>query len=47
MRIPFIVARQWLGKNVTAATNTHATTEKLLGALLSMRSVSYQKKIGD
>jgi hypothetical protein len=24
---PHIAARQWLVKNVTAATNTHATTE--------------------
>jgi hypothetical protein len=39
---PPIVARQRLGKNVTAATNTHATIE-LLDAFY-MRSVSYQGK---
>jgi hypothetical protein len=27
---PSIVARQWLGKNVTAATNTYTTKEDLL-----------------
>jgi hypothetical protein len=43
----FIVAEQRLGKNVTAATNTHATKEELLDALFSMRSVSYQRKVGD
>jgi hypothetical protein len=30
--IPPIVVRQRLGKNVTAATNTHATMEELLDA---------------
>jgi hypothetical protein len=40
-----IVARQWLGKNVTAATNTQATIE-LSEASFSMRSVSYQRKLG-
>jgi hypothetical protein len=44
--IPLIVARQRLGKNVTAATNTHATTE-LLDASSSMRPASYQWKVGD
>jgi hypothetical protein len=29
---PLIVAKQRLGKNVTAATNTHATIEELLDA---------------
>jgi hypothetical protein len=38
-----IVATQWLGKQVLAATNTQATTEKLLRASFSMRSVSYQR----
>jgi hypothetical protein len=44
---PVIVARQGLGKNVTAATNTSATVEKLFEALFSMRSVSYDKIVGD
>jgi hypothetical protein len=39
------VARQRLGKNVTVATNTHATIE-LLDASFSVRSVSYQRKVG-
>jgi hypothetical protein len=39
-----VVARQWLGKNVIAATNTHVTIEELLDASLSMRSVSNQGK---
>jgi hypothetical protein len=43
MRIPPIVARQRLGKNVTAATNTHAKIEELLDASFSMRSM-YQRK---
>jgi hypothetical protein len=43
---PPIVARQRLGKNSTAATNTHATIEELLDASFSMRSVSYQRKVG-
>jgi hypothetical protein len=44
---PPIVARQGLGKNVTAATNTHATIEELLDASFSMRSMSYERKVGD
>jgi hypothetical protein len=32
-----IVARQRLGKNITAATNTHATIEELLDASFSLR----------
>jgi hypothetical protein len=43
---PAIVARQWLGKNVTAATNTHATIEELLVASFSMWAVSYRGKVG-
>jgi hypothetical protein len=39
-----IVARQRLGKDVTAATNTHATIEEMLDASFSTRSVSYQRK---
>jgi hypothetical protein len=41
-----IVARQRLGKDVTAATNTHATIE-LLDASFFMPSVSYEKNMGD
>jgi hypothetical protein len=37
---------QWLSKNDTAATNTHATIEKLLGMSFSMQSMSYQGKSG-
>jgi hypothetical protein len=36
---PPIVARQQLGKNVTAAMNTHATTEELVDASFSLLSV--------
>jgi hypothetical protein len=39
---PLIVAWQRIGKSVTAATNTDATTEELLVARFSMRFVSYQ-----
>jgi hypothetical protein len=42
-----IVARQRLGQNVTAASNSLATTEGLLNALFYMRSFSCQKKVGD
>jgi hypothetical protein len=41
---PFIVARQWLGRKVTAVTNTHASTEEMLDASFSMWPVSYQGK---
>jgi hypothetical protein len=41
---PAIVARQQLGKNVTAAMNTHIL-EKLFDAWFSMRSVLYQWKV--
>jgi hypothetical protein len=44
---PRVIARQRLGKNVTAETNTHETIEELSDASFSMRSVSYQRKIGD
>jgi hypothetical protein len=44
---PAIVARQRLGKNVTATTNTQATIDELLDASFSVRSVSYQGKVGD
>jgi hypothetical protein len=43
---PHTVARQQLGKNVTASMNTHATTVELLDVFY-MRSVLYQRKIGD
>jgi hypothetical protein len=39
-----IVARQRLGRNVTAVTNTHATIEELLDASFSMWPLSYQGK---
>jgi hypothetical protein len=39
-----IVARQELGKNVTAATNTHATIEELFDASFSMWPVTYKMK---
>jgi hypothetical protein len=44
VKIPPIVARQPLGRNVTAVTNTHATIEELLDASFSMWPVSYQGK---
>jgi hypothetical protein len=47
MYISPIVARQRPGKDVTAATNTQATIEALLDASFSMRTLSFQKKIGD
>jgi hypothetical protein len=43
---PPIVVRQLLGQNVTVATNIHATKEDLLDASFSMRSISYQRKVG-
>jgi hypothetical protein len=43
---PSIVARQRVDKEVTVATNTLATIE-LLDASFSMRSVSYQRKVGN
>jgi hypothetical protein len=47
MCIPTIVARQRLGKHVTAEKNTHAIIEELLDASFSLRSVSYQRQVGD
>jgi hypothetical protein len=46
------VARQRLSKHVSAATNTHATIEEMLEAVISMRYMSLQmlcseKKVGD
>jgi hypothetical protein len=39
---PSIVARQWLGRNVTTVANTDVPIEELLDASFSMWSVSYQ-----
>jgi hypothetical protein len=44
---PPIIARERLGKNVTAAMNTHATIEELLEVSFSTRFVSHQSKVGD
>jgi hypothetical protein len=41
-----IVARQRLGKDVTAARNTHAVIEELLEVSFFMRHVSYQREVG-
>jgi hypothetical protein len=41
--IPHVVARQLLGRNITAVTNTHATEEEL-DALFSLWPLSYQGK---
>jgi hypothetical protein len=38
-----IVARQRLGRNVTAVTKTHATINKYVGRVVLIRAVSYQK----
>jgi hypothetical protein len=43
---PLIVARKLLGKNVTAATNTHATIE-LLDASFFVRSMVCQRRVDD
>jgi hypothetical protein len=43
---PLNVARQGLGKNVTAATNAQVTTEQLLDVSFYMRLVMYQRKVG-
>jgi hypothetical protein len=44
---PSIVARQGLGKNVTAATNTHVTIKEFLDVSFHMRSVSlFLKPLG-
>jgi hypothetical protein len=44
---PPFVARKRLGKNVTAATNSHATIEELLDVSSYVPSVSYQRNISD
>jgi hypothetical protein len=41
---PLIVARQRLGRNVAAVTNTQTTIEELLDASFKMWPVSYQGK---
>jgi hypothetical protein len=46
MFIPPIVARQRVGKHIPAATNSHATIEKLLDASFSVLSVLYEGKVG-
>jgi hypothetical protein len=45
--ISAIIARQRLVKNVTTTTNTQATTETFLDSSFPVRSVSYQRKLGD
>jgi hypothetical protein len=47
LRLYVYVATHRLGKNVTAATNTHDTIEELLDGSFSMRPVPYQMKVGD
>jgi hypothetical protein len=44
---PLTVVRQRLSKHVSAAMNTHATTEELLEVSISIRCVTYQRKVGD
>jgi hypothetical protein len=43
---PPIVARQRLGRNVTAVKNTHATIEELLDVFFNMARV-VSRKVGD
>jgi hypothetical protein len=43
-KTPPIIARQRLGRYVSAVTNTHARIEELLDALFSLWPVSYQGK---
>jgi hypothetical protein len=44
---PSIIARQRIDKNFIAESNIHATIEELLNASFSIRTVSYQRKVGD
>jgi hypothetical protein len=44
---PLNFVTQRLSKIVTAATNTHPTIEELLDESSLIRSVSYQRKVGD
>jgi hypothetical protein len=41
------VARQWLSKNVTAATNAQITIAELLDASFSIWFVSYHRNVGN
>jgi hypothetical protein len=41
-----IVARQRLGQKVTSTTNTHGTVEEWLDASFTIRSMSYQRRVG-
>jgi hypothetical protein len=41
------VDRQRLGKNIPAPTNRNAVIKELLDAVFSIRSVSYQRKVGE
>jgi hypothetical protein len=41
---PLLVARQRLGKNITAGTDKHATIEELLDASFSVRFLSSQRR---
>jgi hypothetical protein len=43
---PLIIARQELGKDVPAATNTHETLENFLDGSFSLQSVSHERKAG-
>jgi hypothetical protein len=43
----FMAARQLLSENVTAATNTYAEIEEFSDEMFSIRSVSYERKVGD
>jgi hypothetical protein len=47
MFIPLNVARQRFGEHIPLATNTKETSEELLDASFSMRTVSYQRKVED
>jgi hypothetical protein len=43
----FVVAGQRLSENVTAATNTYAEIKEFSDEMFSIRSVSYERKVGD
>jgi hypothetical protein len=47
MCIPPVVAKRRLAKSNNVAINTHATIEEYLDTSFSMRSVSYERKVGD
>jgi hypothetical protein len=44
---PLAVARERLGKIVTAATNTPATIEELFDTSFSIHPVTYKREVGD